>query len=123
MRAPLHSHRSAVGRLALLLAAAAQIAVAFLAPAAEARSGPEMRAHVEAAGTRLHHAHIEASCPACSAQHLTSVAPSSKTSAPARRHALPLEATASAAVARRAFDPNSPRAPPPFLRGRSPNGT
>ena len=107
--------RSAVCRLALLLAAVAQLAVAFLAPVAEARADRGPGAHVEAAGTRLHHAHVEALCPACAAQHLTSAAPSGAAPAPTRRQAPPLPEIGFAAAARGDFDPNAPRAPPHSL--------
>src|SRR5215216_3681658 len=78
MHASAQPRRSAFSRLALLLAAVAQLAVAFLAPAAEARADRDTRAHVEVAGTRLHHAHVELLCPACSSQLLLSVPPSGR---------------------------------------------
>src|ERR671932_2352852 len=106
MHGPVLDHRSAVSRLALVLAAVAQLALAFLAPAAEARTDRDTRAHVEVAGTRLHHAHVESLCPACSAQHLMSVPPAGGASTPAAaRHSQPLAATASVAVTPRRFDP------------------
>ena len=55
--------------LAATLAAAAQISLVG-APLAEGRQGPDAVSHVETAGTRLHHAHDEATCAACVSQHL-----------------------------------------------------
>src|SRR5919202_3045220 len=99
MHGPVLDHRSAVSRLALVLAAAAQLALAFLAPAAEARADRDTRPHVELAGTRLHHAHIESLCPACSAQHLVSVPPSGGApKPPATRHPGPAQASFPAAI-------------------------
>lgn len=54
---------------AAILAAAAQVVIAA-APIGEALSGADARSHVEVAGTRLHHAHDEATCAACISQHL-----------------------------------------------------
>jgi len=59
----------ALWRPAMLLFAVAQIFLSF-APLLEARQGPDARAHVEEAGTTLHHAHDEASCAACIARGL-----------------------------------------------------
>jgi hypothetical protein len=56
-------------RLAALLAVVAQIALG-VAPLTEAGRGRDAGAHVEAAGTGYHHAHNEADCAACVAQHL-----------------------------------------------------
>ena len=55
--------------LAAALAAAAQMLITG-APLAEGRSGPNAVAHVETAGTSVHHAHDEATCAACISQHL-----------------------------------------------------
>lgn len=59
-------------RLRLVMALFAATAQVFIAgaPLAEARFGPDAGAHVEAAGTSLHHAHNEATCAACVSQHL-----------------------------------------------------
>ena len=56
---------------AATIAAAAQVSLVG-APLAEGRLGPDAVAHVETAGTRLHHAHDEATCAACVSQHLLS---------------------------------------------------
>lgn len=57
----------------MFIFAVAQIMLAF-APLAEARYGDDARAHVEEAGTTLHHAHNEADCVACIARGLLSTA-------------------------------------------------
>lgn len=62
----------ALHRVAIFLLAAAQLCVA-LASFSEGRYGADARAHVEASGTSLHHAHDEASCAACTARGLLSV--------------------------------------------------
>jgi hypothetical protein len=51
--------------------AVAQILLSF-ALLIEAQRGPDARAHVEEAGTTLHHAHDEANCAACIARGLLS---------------------------------------------------
>lgn len=61
--------RRAVWQGAIALALAAWMAVGML-PLAEARLGPDSDGHVETGGTKLHHAHNEATCPACLASHL-----------------------------------------------------
>lgn len=63
-----------------LFAAAAQVFIAG-APLAEARFGPDARAHAEAAGTSLHHAHDEATCAACVSQHLLATSESAGSAA------------------------------------------
>jgi hypothetical protein len=55
--------------VAAIVAAAAQLALCS-ASFAEARFGADARAHVETSGTRIHHAHDEATCAACSGRHL-----------------------------------------------------
>jgi len=59
----------ALWRPALFFFAVAQFLLAF-APLLEGRQGPDARAHVEEAGTTLHHAHNEADCAACTARGL-----------------------------------------------------
>jgi hypothetical protein len=56
-------------RPALLLVLVAQLMIA-LTPLLEGRDGPDARAHVEAAGTAIHHVHDEAYCSACTVRHL-----------------------------------------------------
>ena len=58
-------------RPALLFFSVAQVMLA-LAPLAEAKTAGNARAHVEEAGTSLHHAHNEADCVACAARELLS---------------------------------------------------
>lgn len=59
----------ALWRPAIFFFAVAQIFLAF-APLLEGGQGPDARAHVEAAGVTLHHAHNDADCAACTARHL-----------------------------------------------------
>jgi hypothetical protein len=61
--------------------AVAQIFLSF-APLLEARNGPDARAHVENAGTRLHHAHDESECAACIARGLLASADPARPSLP-----------------------------------------
>src|SRR5215217_575179 len=58
-------------RPAMFFFAVAQIFLSF-APVLEGRQGPNARAHVEEAGTTLHHAHNETDCAACIARGLLS---------------------------------------------------
>ncbi len=60
---------SAFCRAAISIFAAAQLCLA-LASFSEGRFGTDARAHVEAAGTSVHHAHDEGSCAACTARAL-----------------------------------------------------
>ena len=53
----------------MLLVVFAQL-VLVLTPLLEGRGGPDARAHVEEAGIRIHHAHDEAYCSACTVRHL-----------------------------------------------------
>jgi hypothetical protein len=55
--------------IAAIVAVAAQL-VLCSASVLEGRFGADARAHVEANGTRIHHAHDEASCAACTGRHL-----------------------------------------------------
>jgi len=61
--------RRAKWRPALLLVFLAQLVLVFT-PLLEGRGGPDARAHVEEAGTRIHHAHDEDYCSACTVRHL-----------------------------------------------------
>lgn len=63
-------------RLKVFAAAFAAAAQLFLAaaPLAEVRFGEVEKAHIESAGTSLHHAHDAASCAACVSQHILSSA-------------------------------------------------
>lgn len=55
--------------IAAIAAAAAQL-VLCTASLTEVRFGSDARAHVEASGTRLHHAHNDTDCAACAGRHL-----------------------------------------------------
>lgn len=59
----------ALWRPAIFFFAVAQLVLAF-APLMEGRFGPDARAHVEEAGTNIHHAHNDADCAACTARAL-----------------------------------------------------
>lgn len=74
-------HRESRIRLKVLAAALAGAAQLFLAtaPLGEVRFGADERAHIEAAGTSLHHAHDEATCAACVSQHILSTAEPGRT--------------------------------------------
>jgi hypothetical protein len=106
-------HRSPFVRFALALAALALLAVSVLAPVAEARAGQGMGPHVEAGGTRLHHAHIESLCPTCGAQQLVGLpgAPPARVPAAVRHSDLAARAT-TLHHARPRLGPGAPRAPP-----------
>lgn len=75
----------ALWRPALFFFTVAQFLLAF-APLLEGRQGPDARAHVEEAGTTLHHAHNDADCAACIARGLLA-------SADPERSAVPVLAT------------------------------
>jgi hypothetical protein len=71
----------ALWRPALFFFAVSQFLLAF-APLLEGRQGPDARAHVEEAGTTLHHAHNDADCAACIARGLLASADPQSTEAP-----------------------------------------
>lgn len=71
----------ALWRPALFFFAVAQIFLSF-APLFETRNGPDARAHVEEAGTKLHHAHDESDCSACLARGLLASADPERPSLP-----------------------------------------
>jgi hypothetical protein len=64
---------SAIWRPLVCLLVAAQFLLAF-APLVEWQFGADARPHVEAAGTKAHHAHNPADCAACAARGLLGVA-------------------------------------------------
>lgn len=99
-------------RPALLFFAVAQMMLA-LAPIMEGRLGASTSAHVESAGTGLHHAHDDANCTACVARQLLS------SSERAQRHYGSLDVTLRQPVPSRIASASSasltssrPRAPP-----------
>jgi hypothetical protein len=61
--------RTAARRALSVLAAVLQLGL-LLATGADSWRGRDASAHVERSGTRLHHAHDEATCVACTAQSL-----------------------------------------------------
>jgi hypothetical protein len=71
----------ALWRPALFFFAVAQFLLAF-APLLEGRQGPDARAHVEEAGTTLHHAHNDSDCAACIARGLLASADPQSAEAP-----------------------------------------
>ena len=102
-------------RPAILFFAIAQVLLAF-SPILEGNQGKSSRAHVEEAGTTLHHAHNEADCAACAARGLLS-------SADPARPELPLSIGPRAHLIPRSADPSQfawigdtrSRAPPAAL--------
>lgn len=103
---------SHLSRAAVVLYAVAQLFIALVS-VTEGRFGADARAHVEAAGTSMHHAHDEGGCAACAARALLS------TNDRADRIALPARPKESVAEAQTASRPNMaarasarPRAPP-----------
>ena len=98
-------------RPALLFFSLAQVMLA-LAPLAEARTAGLARAHVEEAGTSLHHAHNEADCVACAAREILS------SSDPSSREGYDSDAASGAAsLARSVADPSETRT---AIRSRAP---
>ncbi len=71
----------ALWRPALFFFTVAQLFLAF-GPLLEGRQGPDARAHVEEAGTTLHHAHNDADCAACIARALLASADPQAAEAP-----------------------------------------
>ncbi|MDQ6831136.1 MAG: hypothetical protein M3081_19915 [Gemmatimonadota bacterium] len=108
--------RTWITRFALALAAAAQLCLIALAPAAEAREAKSAAAHVEAAGTTRHFAHQADNCAACVVRALVGDAPRAV-------RALPSLAMHERAVTRVVLPPQiaaraspiSPRAPPAIV--------
>ena len=101
--------RSRLLRTAAALLAAVQLCLT-LAVAAEPRG--ESAAHVEAAGVRQHHAHVEAGCPVCTA-NLVPGHPESAPAAPNDDRDGMVPAPRVATDAQRALlESHSPRGPP-----------
>lgn len=108
------SMRARFRTAAAIIAAAAQV-VLCSASLLEVRFGPDARAHVEAGGVHLHHAHDDTDCAACTGRHLLA---SSQLEAPARPaliRSAPILRIDYTKVTRDAhrLDPRS-RAPPAF---------
>jgi hypothetical protein len=101
-------------RSRLLRAAAALLATVQLCLAVAAAVEPrgESAAHVEAAGVRQHHAHVEAGCPVCTA-NLVPGHPQSTPAAPTDDRDGLVPAPRVATDAQRALvESHSPRGPP-----------
>ena len=104
---------SRLTRLVALVAAVGQLLVAVAAWADSAGATGDARSHVEQAGTRLHHAHVESDCALCAAQHI-GAAPAPRAVAPphvAARSVPPVNRGV-AQVASRGRGLHPPRAPP-----------
>jgi hypothetical protein len=69
VRRPRSTCRTAVRRALSVVVAVLQLGL-LLATGADSWRGRDASAHVERSGTRLHHAHDEATCVACTAQSL-----------------------------------------------------
>ncbi len=111
--------RSTFRVLAAALVAAAQFAVSSLAPIADSNAGNSAPSHVEAFGVSLHFAHNPDDCAACAAQTLIGITSSGSQALNAPDAAASaFAATASEAVARIAWSPGAPRAPPASARAR-----
>ena len=98
-------------RLLAVLAGLGQL-VMVLAGTIESWRGPDASAHVETRGTQLHHAHDEATCPACIVQ-LLHARPERPVAAPLSRRLIELpHATSARSVSTGATSTYASRAPP-----------
>ena len=98
-------------RLFALLAGLGQL-VMVLAGTIESWRGPDASAHVETRGTQLHHAHDEATCPACIVQSLHARPERASVSPPSRRLIVLPTATSTWSVPTGAAATYTSRAPP-----------
>ena len=98
-------------RLLAVLAGIGQL-VMVLAGTIESWRGPDASSHVETRGTQLHHAHDEATCPACIVQSLHARPERSSASPPSRRLIEPPAATQIGSVATGTSATYASRAPP-----------
>lgn len=98
-------------RLFAVLAGIGQL-VMVLAGTIESWRGPDASSHVETRGTQLHHAHDEATCPACVVQLLHARPERPSAPPPSRRLIEPPAATQSWSVSTRAAVTYTSRAPP-----------
>ena len=102
----------ALWRPAIFFFAVAQFVLAF-APLMEGRFGPDARAHVEQAGTNVHHAHNDADCAACTARGLMAGAePGVKGVIEARASALDPATPTRSSKGQSQSRTTQPRAPP-----------
>ena len=105
----------ALWRPAMLFFALAQILLAFT-PLLEAGLGPDARAHIEEAGTTLHHAHSDADCSACTARGLLASSDPARPELPAfsRQSSEPIQSRVPSAQSAWALHRHS-RAPPALV--------
>jgi hypothetical protein len=97
--------------LLALLAGLGQL-VMVLSGTIEAWRGPDAQAHVETRGTQLHHAHDEASCPACIVQALHAKPERPASPMPSRAPSVVPRTTSTWSAPTRTVVTNAPRAPP-----------
>jgi len=98
-------------RLLALLAGLGQL-VMVLAGTIESWRGPDASSHVETRGTQLHHAHDEATCPACIVQSLHARPERAAVPPPSRRQIVPPRAMLTWSVPTGAASTYTSRAPP-----------
>jgi hypothetical protein len=102
----------ALWRPAIFFFAVAQVFLSF-APLLEGHYGPDARAHVEPAGTKLHHAHDESDCSACIARGLLASADPERPAIPVVEHAVNIPVTIGSSTAGSAWTLHTrSRAPP-----------
>ena len=103
-------------RIAALLALIAQVVAVGIAPTAEAIASQSAPAHVENAGTHMHHSHNPSDCPACTALQLGATGLPGRTAPPrllSVRSVAPRTARYLVVTPARRIEPHAPRAPPP----------
>src|SRR5215469_4569012 len=98
-------------RLLAVLAGLGQL-VMVLAGTIESWRGPDASSHVETRGTQLHHAHDEATCPACVVQLLHARPERPSTPLPSQRLIEPPAATQGWSVSTGTATTYASRAPP-----------
>lgn len=98
-------------RLLAVLAGLGQLVMVF-AGTIESWRGPDASSHVETRGTQLHHAHDEATCPACIVQSLHARPERASVPPPSRRLIVLPRATLTWSVPTGAAPTYTSRAPP-----------
>ena len=96
---------------AAMLAAVAQLAIAFL-PVIEGRLGIGMGPHVESSAAGGHYAHDEARCPSCQAQAIHGVLPSGLPIGEYHAEVAQIHGGTSTPIESAARVPSNSRAPP-----------
>lgn len=86
--------------------------VMVLAGTIESWRGPDASSHVETRGTQLHHAHNEATCPACIVQSLHAQPERPTSLLPFRALAVVSPVALLRSASSRTVVTNAPRAPP-----------